>query len=131
MKLEEFKKDYYDFTEKVSTNVRQYSFAGIGIIWLFKINEPNAISLSTDLVWSLLFLCLTLLFDLLQYLIPSILLDFFYRKHEKLGAKSDKEVTIYWWQPWPGRIFYFLKLISVIIAYSLILNYFYRILKST
>jgi hypothetical protein len=41
MKLEEYKKDVYTFSEKASENIRKLTFAGIGIIWIFKTSEVN------------------------------------------------------------------------------------------
>ena len=40
MKFEEYKKDSYEFSKSTSDLVRQFAFAGIAIIWIFKYQKP-------------------------------------------------------------------------------------------
>jgi multisubunit Na+/H+ antiporter MnhB subunit len=124
MELSEFKKDSYDFTKITSDLVRQFAFAGIAVIWIFKNDKSSPFLIPTELFNPLLFLVITLVFDLLQYLFPSIIWTLFFlyyeKKHNgntKVKVKANKGLSA------PGWICYFGKITTLIIAYSLLICY--------
>ena len=45
MKLRNYRQTYYDYSGKASDIARQLSFAGIAIIWIFKIQKDTSIEL--------------------------------------------------------------------------------------
>ena len=123
MKLEEYKKDSYEFSKTTSDLVRQFAFAGIAIIWIFKFEKPQDHLIPFELFKPLLFLILTLSFDLLQNLIPSIIWTIFYKYHESKGKQGDHELKANKWLSRPGWLFYYGKIIFLFIAYTLITKF--------
>ncbi len=123
MKLEEYKKDSYEFSKSTSDLVRQFAFAGIAIIWIFKIEKPVDHLIPAKLFKPLLFLIFTLCFDLLQYLIPSIIWWIFYSYHERKGRSGNYEIKADGRLSLPGWICYLGKIIMLVIAYILITKY--------
>lgn len=123
MKLEEYKNDSYEFSKSASELVRQFAFAGIAIILIFKIEKPIDHLLPTELFKPLLFLVFTLCLDLFQYLIPSLIWTIFYWYHEKKGKKSNTEIKANRWYSIPGWLCYIGKFILLIIAYIFITRY--------
>ena len=49
MKLSEYKKTYEDFSGKASNVVRQLSFAGIAVIWIFKVQSNGSLKIPDTL----------------------------------------------------------------------------------
>lgn len=123
MKLEEYKKDSYEFSKSTSDLVRQFAFAGIAIIWIFKYQKSVDHLIPVELFKPLLFLIITLGLDLLQYLIPSIIWAAFYKHYEKQGKSNDYELKANKWLSSPGWLFYFSKIIMLIISYFFITKF--------
>ena len=118
MKLSEIRKAYEELSGKLSDIVRQLAFAGIGIIWIFRINGTNnSILIPKELSIPLIFLIITFVLDILQYLISTIIWYFFYCKERKDGKKEDEEVQEK--EVWniPSWIIIFLKTITLMVAY--------------
>ena len=69
MTLEEAKTTFYEASSTLSENARKLCFAGIAIVWIFKVGDKNSggIAFSVDLLWPLGAFVLGLAFDLLQY----------------------------------------------------------------
>jgi hypothetical protein len=70
VKIEKIKDEYYAASGTVSDLVRQFSFAGIAIIWVFKIGkeESGGISYSSEMSGTLIMFVAALACDLLQYI---------------------------------------------------------------
>jgi hypothetical protein len=96
MKLEEYKKDSYEFSKSTSDLVRQFSFAGIAIIWIFKIDKPIDHLIPSPLFKPLLFLVFTLSLDLFQYLIPSIIWALFDIMKAKVRIQKPMSKQVYY-----------------------------------
>lgn len=126
MKLEEYKKDSYEFSKSTSDLVRQFAFAGIAIIWIFKYQKPVDHLIPVELFKPLLFLIITLAFDLLQYFVPSIIWTFFYKYHERQGRKNDYELKANKWLSRPGWLLYYGKIIMLIISYAFITKFIFQ-----
>ena len=83
MKLEKFNDESYEFSGEASKLIRQFAFAGIAIIWIFKFDQPLDHLLPKELIIPLICLIITLFFDLMQYLISGLIWTLFFRYHEK------------------------------------------------
>jgi hypothetical protein len=82
-KLSHFReKEYYYFSGKASELCRNLAFAGIAIIWIFKVDKTG-MSIDKKLILPLISFVATLAFDLFQYLWGTIIWGFFVRKQEK------------------------------------------------
>ena len=123
MKLEDYKKDSYEFSKSASDLVRQFAFAGIAIIWIFKLDKPQEHIIPIELIKPLLFLIFTLASDLLQYFIPSIIWSLFYIYHESMGRANDYDIKANRWFSKPGWIFYYGKIIMLVWAFILIAQF--------
>lgn len=124
MKLREIRNDYERYSTKVSEINRQLIFAGIAIVWLFRMsnNDGNTI-FPIGLHPTLLFFIFSFGADILQYFFQSVIwfLYYWYQKYNtKIFKNKDVEDCIVKEPEWPNIIpwlFWFLKVICSIIAY--------------
>ncbi len=123
MKLEGFKATSLAYTETTSNLVRQFAFAGIAIIWIFKIDKPKDHLIPTELFISLLFLVFALASDFLQNLSGALIWFLFYRHYEKLGRGEDFNTKANGWVTVPIWFFFGSKIIMLGIAYNYIVQY--------
>jgi hypothetical protein len=132
MELKGYKTEADYFTKAVSDLIRQLAFAGIAIIWIFKIsanpndklivNQPHLIP--NELLLPLFFLVMTLVFELLQFLIPAIIYTLYFREEEKKNNNNTTvNVTAPIWYTYPGYTFWGLKIISLVTGYYFILTF--------
>ena len=137
MSLQHFKESYYQFSGTASTVCRQLSFAGIAIVWIFKTNKGEDVGvygLPEALLWPVVFLICSMALDLIQYVVQTIIWSFYHRIKEKelrKASKGDEEeflslarrLTAPPQLNWPGWSLFTLKILSMIIAYGLLLKY--------
>lgn len=131
MKLSDYLDAYYEFSEKTSTVTRQLTFAGIAVVWIFKSGEGSNIQLPQQLIYSLLFFVICLGFDLLQYVVGTLIWYFFYQYHEK-RLKSKKDDPYLLASPWYSKIislFFWVKLVAVFVAHVYLAAYFVKLMK--
>ncbi len=129
MKLSGYKEDFYTFSGKASDVARTAAFAGIALVWVFKIDSKPFPKLPEDLLspTGLFALCLAL--DLLQYVSATIIWGLFHRHHErKLSNPSDDpELSHSPWLVRPLQLFFTLKLVSVMAGYLFIGKYIIKV----
>lgn len=78
----------HENTTQLSERVRQYAMAGIAVIWIFRVSTPdNAPHLDQVYLWPLMAFIFTLVIDVLQYSIGSILY-YRYDSTHRLKAKA-------------------------------------------
>lgn len=125
MNLSGYKKDYYELSGLASTACRQLAFAGIALIWIFKSGESSSICLPDSLLIPAGLLVLSLTFDMLQYVVGATVWGFFHRYHEKRkeNPESDPYVLAKPIYNWPANSFFYLKILSVVSAYFLLLKF--------
>ena len=124
MKLEEYKKDSYEFSKLTSDLVRQFAFAGIAIIWIFKFDKIEQHLIPPALIKPLLFFVATLAFDLFQYLVPTIIWTIFFRYYEKKNkGKTEVDIKASGWLSSPGWFCFILKIITLAIGYIYIVSF--------
>lgn len=124
MKLEKFKDESYEFSKLTSDLVRQFAFAGIAIIWLFKFEKPQDQLIPKELIVPLLSFVMTLACDLLQYLIPTIIWTVFFRYYEKkFKGNTEKEIKANPILIFPGWLFFIFKIILLSIGFIFIIKF--------
>ena len=123
MKLSGYKQDYYQYTGLASTTSRQLALAGIALIWVFKSQGPNGFQLPNDLLLPSICLIASLGSDLLQYVVASITWGLFHRHHERKRSsiEVDPDIEASRFYTWPINVFFYGKIISVLIAYGFLL----------
>lgn len=128
MKLSEIREAYEELSGKLSDVNRQLAFAGIGIIWIFKISDNNTTSIPNELFTPLLALIISLSIDLLQYLIQTFTWYFYYLYKHLQDSNEDQEVNEPEYLnciPW---LFLLFKVVALITAYVYMLDYLWRLL---
>jgi hypothetical protein len=104
MKIFEIRDAYYQSTGKVSELVRQFSLAGIAVIWIFRIGGDDAggVLYTNELLLPLGFFVAALGSDLLQYVYGSVIWGFlnthYWRKHKN----NDEDVKVSNKVNWPS-----------------------------
>ncbi len=83
MKLSEYRETYYEFSDKASAAARQLAFAGIAVIWIFRIEQEAGVGIEPDLLLPLALLALSLAFDLLQYITATFVWGLFQWHQER------------------------------------------------
>lgn len=126
MKLPEYNKIGNEYTAKASDIVRQLALAGIAVVWLFGSHGSSHLALEGNLILPLTTLALTLLFELLQYVVGGETWKVFFRKMEKMARENgdaDSEIKAPRKYNLPIYFFYWGKLVLVLFSYMLIINY--------
>lgn len=114
--------DFY--SEKASDIGRSLCFAGIAIIWLFKIDRAGAQKLPIFLLLPSLALALSLLCDFLQYLYGTIAWDIFHdRKEHEEGMDDEKVFYVPKKLLAPMTWLFNIKLAMVLLAYLLLVGF--------
>lgn len=123
MKLSEYKETYEMFTGKLSDINRQIAFAGLAIIWVFKQTNGMQISICNDLVLPSIFLAVALGCDMIHYIYQSFAWAIFYGNKEREGISEDEDIDAPRWINIASWLLFCSKILSVIIAYVLIIKY--------
>lgn len=119
----------YDYSSgKLSDLVRQLSFAGIAVVWMFK-TGTGGIPFDVRLVWPLKFLVTALAFDLLHYTYASYAWSRFAHKQEREGAKDSDIVKPDEKINWPTLFFFWGKALLCVTAYGLLLIFLWDRVK--
>jgi hypothetical protein len=123
MQLKEYLNKYREYSGKASDSSRQLAFAAIAVIWVFKNPAGSTPILPSKLVLAAFFMVLSLGCDLFQYIAGSLIWKIFHRIKEKQGVKADADVKA---SPWLSNliwVFFFAKIVFLIVGYILILTF--------
>lgn len=124
MKLKDALENYYVFTGKASDVLRQLSFAGIAIIWMFKLQAGGQTKIPEALILPASLFTGALAFDLLHYVLASAMWGGFIRYLEqRKKVFRNKQFKAPRWINWPGNMFFVLKAICASAAYVLLLRF--------
>lgn len=106
----------------MSDLVRQLSFAGIAVIWMFRVGtDTGGIAFKPVLIVPLLTFIASLALDLLQYLYASIAWSLYARCKEKHGVKDEEIVSPHECINWPTDTFFYLKTTTCIVGYAMLI----------
>ena len=130
MKLSTYVEWHDSYSAKTSELVRTIAFGGLAIIWVFQVSTgPDGPKVPSALIPPMLFLALTLLCDLLQYVAGTLVWKIYGRRKEvQLPDDADEDpevgdhpVSILWFVD----IFFWAKLGFVTLAYVDIIRFLY------
>lgn len=126
MRLGEARQTYYEASGTASTIARQLGFAGIGIIFTFR-NESASKQVPRDLVPAAILIVAALAFDLLQYLVRTIVWGRFARVTEQQmeDALDDALVSAPDWINRPPIVLFALKMLAMGAAYGYLLKFLF------
>lgn len=126
MKLSEIRTAYEELSGKLSDINRQLCFSGFAVIWIFN-KSSTSLSFPDELYMPSFLICLSLLLDVLQYVISTLCWYLYYLcKRHKLD-KNDSEIEVdepEWFNIIPWLLFIG-KIALLIAAYFLIGKYLY------
>lgn len=124
MKVQELLDAYYEASGKASELSRQLAFAGIAIIWLFRVGEQSGgIQFSEALLVPLFCFVAGLALDLGQYVYKSIVWSALNRHYWKRYQDNEAEVEVSSVFNVLTNIFFWGKIGAIVIGYILLLGY--------
>ena len=126
MKREDTRAAYYEFSGKLSDIVRQLSFAGIAIIWVFKVDQKTGTSVPRELVLPALLLVASLASDALQYAYQTAAWGLFNRRLELRRVSEEDNFSAPPAINVPANILFWLKVVLLAAAYALLLMFLGR-----
>jgi hypothetical protein len=131
MKISQLKEEYYAASATVSELVRNLSFAGIAIIWVFKAGKEESAGIPYDptMKMPMLFLVAALACDLIQYLYKTAVwgcLNTHHWNKIREGEDESKEVSISGLVNWLSVILFWAKGVLCITAYVLLFSIIYN-----
>ena len=130
MKLEDIRDSYYSKSTNASTVIRQASFAGIALIWVFKTEYGATVTLPNELLWPTLFLTLSLAFDLLHYIVSTAIWGIYNRiKEIEHGPNYKEDIGVSKYLNWPAIFFFWGKVFFVLAGYFNIFTYVLKNIK--
>jgi hypothetical protein len=126
MELKEAKQAFYVSSETLSELIRRLVFAGIAIIWLFRVGGTQAggVSFEKDMLVPLALCIVCIICDIIQYLYKTVAWWIYYEFKHRAGVLDDTDVdpsgslNVVTW------IMFFLKVGLCLLSFSLLL---YRI----
>src|SRR5262245_46686251 len=122
MKLSEYQRTYYEFSGKASDVARQLAFAGIAIVWLFKVDSANSIGIPENLILASVLIAGSLTCDLLHYVVGSMVWKGYYRHFERKGASQEEDLPDHsLWLERPIAAAFWVKIFLLLCGYILIL----------
>lgn len=122
MNLSDYRNDYYQFSSKTSEIARQLSFAGIALVWVFKVGESPA-SIPEELVLPAGLFVLALALDLLHAAYGTFVWGAFAWWKERQGIDPEADFDAPGWFNWPSLLFFWSKVGVVMFAYVQALSY--------
>ncbi len=129
MRLDDYKKEFYEFSAKASDTSRAAAFGGIAIIWVFRITTATVPQLPKELLIPLSLFTAALGFDLLHYTIATIIWGFFHRINEMRlrNPTNNPNLAHPSYLSLPIWTLFFLKIASVLVGYVTLLNFIWRL----
>jgi hypothetical protein len=126
MKLSEYRATYQELSGKASDVARSLAFAGIALVWIFKIGGDAFPRPRPELLAPTALLTLGLAFDLLQYIYSAAAWGVFTRFNERSlpNLTEDPELDAPKVINWPTLILFWAKLGCIAVAYVLMARYF-------
>jgi len=131
MLLSDYKKEFYDYSAKASDILRNASFAGIAVIWIFHVTTNGSFSVPPALILPAALFVLAIISDISQYVIGAIIWGGFHLYQEsKLShpEKDDPQIAHNTYLPLPIWVCFFAKIIFVACGYWLLIKHLFQLL---
>ena len=124
IKLSKIQDEYYMRSGKASDVARQLAFAGVAIIWIFRISGTNTIP---EIFYiPLLIFAVGFAIDLLQYFYSSFVFGVVVIWGEIYKMKMDTELSIPPFFSWITTILFVIKIVALVIGYVYLINNIYH-----
>lgn len=126
MKPAEYRDKYKEYSRSASGLSRQLAFAGIATIWVMKTVVNGNPTIPEKFLFPMALLVCALFFDLLQYLLGTLIWSQYYRYLRFKNAPLDKEDDAPWFLNKPISAMFYLKVAFVIAAYIQLIRHFWN-----
>lgn len=120
MTLKDARGAYDYFSGKLSDLVRQLSFAGIAVVWMFR-TQVDKMPFDDRLMAPLKFLVSALALDLFHYILASLIWSRYAHCREKDGIKDSDEISPHEAINWPMLVCFWGKVFFCFMAYVVML----------
>ena len=129
MKLKQYQAAYYESSGQVSSIVRQLAFAGLAVVWIFRVNTSVGEQLDPLHIVPAGAFVLSLVFDLFQYITATCVWGIrqwrierqHYRTFLKEGYRPDTQYYHKGRLKWPQFGFFWLKIVTVLVGHAFLL----------
>ena len=123
MKLKDAREAYQDYSSRASEATRMLALAGIGIIWVLRVEGPSQ-AITSQLLLPLLLFAACLGSHLLHYVSAALVWGIYHRyKETKTSGGETVEFLAPQWLNWFGNSFFFCKVCLVIAGYAVLGKY--------
>jgi len=119
MKLKDCRESYYYNSGKASDICRNLGFAGLALIWAFRVTSTEGTIIPNNLRWAGILLVAGLGCDFLQYVVGSIVWGR-YNRFKEQRTSEDEEFMAPKWINYPVDSCFFLKQVAIGLAYILL-----------
>lgn len=130
MTLKDARESYYIYSGKASDVLRQLGVAGMGVVWVFKVQANGTSAIPRPLLFPALLLVIGLFLDLLQYVLASAAWGSFARVLERRGTPADAAISAPVWLNWPALACFWGKVLAILWAYAVIGAYVHSVVRS-
>lgn len=131
MKNAELWAAYRSYTEELTKLSRQLAFAAAAICWFFK-REP--VAFPSAIIWSLSFVVLFFLFDLLQFFVSAHVHRLWTRREEERQWRESNSIDGEYEKPWyldrPAFVLFNAKIVSLLLAFVMLGLHFISLLRA-
>ncbi|ERJ18734.1 hypothetical protein SSPSH_002227 [Salinisphaera shabanensis E1L3A] len=122
MELQTAQDAYKNLSGKLSDINRQLCFAGIAVVWIFAVsNESGSYRLPNTMLVPLGAFVTGLLFDLLQYVVSTIIYGTLHRSRERKNFALDEDIKAPAFINWPAVACLIVKVGAVLVGYVALL----------
>lgn len=122
MKLKDCRESYYYNSGKASDISRQLAFAGLALVWAFRVGSADAAIVPRDMRWAAILLVIGLALDFLQYIVATMVWGVYHRLKEKRATSENQDFLAPRAINYPANTCFFLKQIAVFAAYVFLLS---------
>jgi hypothetical protein len=123
VKISEIRDTYLKSSDGVSERVRQLAFAGIAVIWIFRVGEKSGgITYSREMLWPLGLFVASLACDLLHYLYKTLVAGYLNSHYYAKYGDNDKDVFVSPRWGLGAEFFFWMKTLLVIVGYGFLLR---------
>lgn len=125
MKLSKYKADFYEFSSKASEVARTAAFAGLALVWIFKV-EGAPPRPPLGLLPATIAFATALFADLLHYAVGATTWGLFHRFHERRlkDVTADPELSHPKQLSWSINFLFIAKIVIVVVGYVFVGYYF-------
>jgi hypothetical protein len=129
VKLQDYRKDSYEFSGKASDLARQLAFAAIAIIWVFKTDVAEQPAIPPGLILPSILVVAALTLEMIQYCAGWLICRHIYRRWEMANVGEDVELPRHnlSWEKAIVTVFV-LKIVCILVAYIWIFVFLARLL---